>query len=259
MNRKERLIRNLGGSAETSAEQFFNGPLLAEARTAIVLPERIILSLLRTEITRLAADRAETLRFFSHFFDTTVDEDERNAFVDNFVGQPPAVVLGYPRTTTEMPCFSVILESEAEVSSGGQYLGDYMGETLEGEEAEEVSEYVGGLFESSYSVYVYAQHPDACIYLYHFAKMILFGAKSAMVANGLIEPMFSGGELSPQDMYLPDNLYARVLSVKVKNPVTIPRVRSYTDGRNLRVGGAFREDVVVDGMRGRAKTFEVGK
>ncbi len=261
-NRKARKLRNLGGTFEETVEPFFDGPPLAETRTSIVLVERFLLAVLRSEIDRLKpkANQSELERFFSHIFDPTMGKEERAAFVTNFQTTPPNVVLGYPRTTAELPIFAVVLTSDEEAEPSA--LGKYVGETLEGEDApgREDAEYEGAFFEQKYSIYIYAQHPDVLNYLYHFGKLILFGAREAMEAAGIIDPKYSGGELSPDEVHLPDNVYARVLNVTAKSLMTIPRLfPMHKDGRRLRVTGIFREDIVVDGVRGGVKTFVPGE
>jgi len=256
-NRKTRLLRNLGGTFEQTDEratQFFDGPMQTEMRTSVVMAERIILAVLRSEVDRLSAAtddaRAELDRIFSHIFDPTVGTAERAAFAADFQRRPPTTVLGYPRTTTEMPCFAVILESDEEGESG--ILGKYAGQTLDGENppGSEDAEYEGAFFDQVYGIYVYAEHPDVCAYLYQFCKLLLFGARQALEAAGIIDPTYSGGELTPEEMYLPENMYARVLRVRAKSIMTVPRLYLHRDGRRLAVTGIFMKDVVVNGVRG---------
>jgi hypothetical protein len=237
--------RNLGGTHAETVEPFFGGPDLAEARTSIVLVERLILAIIRSEVSRLRQDEAELTRFFSHFFDPLAGETEREKFVANFISQPPVTVLGYPRSTAEFPCFSVILESEEEDQN---VLAEYVGETLEEEDTREPAEYLGAVFNHTYGIYVYAQHPDVVVYLYQFVKMVLFGAKPTLVEAGLIDIHFSGGELSPEEMYLPDNMFARVLRITTQAVMSVP-VLTAVDPRRLHTS-IFMDDIVVDGIRG---------
>nr|MCH9839315.1 hypothetical protein [bacterium] len=184
MSRKDRLKRNLGGTVEEEylADPFFKGPILTAARVSVVMVERIILQILRTEVTRLSTTPSELTRYFHHIYDPTISEDERKAFEANFTAAPPTTVLGYPRTTTDLPCFAVVLESDEESDS---VLGKYVGETLEGEVASEDAMYEGAVFDQTYGIYVYAQHPDVCAYLYQFCKLVLFGAREALEAAGV--------------------------------------------------------------------------
>ena len=246
MGRKDKANpRNLGGTLQNDIEPFFEGPLLANARTSIVLLERVILNLLRSEVDRLKNDEDELTRFFSHFFDPTAGAEERARFVTNFMREPPVTVIGYPRASGDFPCFAIILESEEETDP--QVMGDYVGMTLEGEPGE-AAEYEGGFFRNTYGIYIYAQNSDVAVYLYQFAKMVIFGAKQSLQCAGFNELSFSGGELSPQEMYLPDNMYARVLRVQATAPMTVPRL--VIDPAKVRVLGLYMDDIVVDGIRG---------
>lgn len=259
-NRKQRLLRNLGGTfAETPSpkvDPFFDGPPQAEQRTSVVLAEHIIRAVLLSEVERLAGDEDELRRFFSHFFDPTVGPDERETYVQNFLREPPRVVMGYPRSLAELPIFSIVLASDEEAEP--HLLAKYVGSTLDDEKPPggEDAEYEGAYFNQMNSVYIYAQHPDICLYMYHFAKLALFGARSALEGSGLIDPSYSGGELAPEEMpYLPDNVFVRVLNIRYLTLMTVPKLYAYRDGRRITMTGIFGSDVVVDGQRGGVKTY----
>lgn len=248
MSRKDK--RNMGETYAATIEPYFDGPALAQARTSISLLERVLLNLMRSEINRLKADETELDRYFGHFFDPTAGEEERARFVTNFMREPPIVVMGYPRAAGEFPCFSIILESEQETDP--ELLGDYMGQTVEGE-AGPLTEYEGGFFDHTYGIYVYAQNPDQVIYLYQFAKMVIFGAKAALECAGFINTRFSGGELSPEEMYLPENMYARVLRLQCTAPISVPRLQ----GGAAQITALHMNDIVVDGIRGGVTPYAV--
>lgn len=264
MNRKSRLRRNLGESTAQDdkrfAEPFFDGPGLAELRTSVVLPERLIRRVLLDEVTRLAAQPDELRRFFSHFFDPTSSEAERDAYVRDFQRNPPLVTMGYPRMGAELPCFAVVLTSDQE-ADGEAALGNYVGETLEGEQAPgyEDQYYEGAFFDQQNSIYVFAQHPDQTLYLYQLAKLVLLGAREALHNAGMISPSYSGGELSPNEIYLPDSVFSRVLNVSYKVLMTVPKVFTHRDGSRLRMTGIFAEDVVVDGIPGGVTGYSAGE
>jgi hypothetical protein len=262
--RKSRLRRNLGGTTAQDdprfADPFFDGPSQAELRTSIVLPERLIRRVLVDEVDRLSGDVDECRRFFSHFFDPTVaDIAERESYVKSFIANPPKTTLGYPRTMGEWPIFSITLTSDEETEPAA--LAKYVGQTLPGEKPPggEDQEYEGAFWEQTNSVLIMAPHPDQALFLYHFAKLSLFGAREAFVQAGIIDPTYSGGELNPQEVYLPDNAFGRILNISFKVMQTVPKLYTYRDGRRLRVGGIFGSDVVVDGMRGGASTFDPGE
>lgn len=241
-------IRNFGSSF-AATKPAAPEPQSVNNRTTVVLPERVIVGLLRTETARLTdktTGRDELIKFFGHFFDSSIDTDERDSYVDNFLRQPPTITLGYPRTTAIFPMISVVMESENEDTEA---MGAYLGQTQEAEGQVEAREYVGTMFESTFGVYVYAEHPDVCIYLYNYVKGVLLGAHEVMLACGLIDPHFSGGDLAPDEGYLPENMFVRVLRVSLHSLMTVPVVLN-PDPVKTRITGVFATDIVVSGIRG---------
>jgi hypothetical protein len=77
------------------------GPVIYDpevgALDAVLLVERLLKSLLQTTTNWLKNDEAATRKFFSHFFDSTVPEAEREEFIANFIRKPPKTILGYAR------------------------------------------------------------------------------------------------------------------------------------------------------------------
>lgn len=260
--RKHRLRRNIGGEVAEDdtrfSQPFFDGPETAEQRTPIVLPERLFKALLVSEVERFANldNESELTRFFAHMFDSTAGEEQRMQYVRNFQQNPPRVVLGYPRDTAEWPVICITHQAEEEPEDE-RFLGDYVGETLPGETPPggEDQEYVGALFEQVYGIYVLAGNPDITLYLYHFTKLVLLAANRLLHRAGLISLHFSGGELNPQEMLLPDSAFLRVLTLRFRSVQTIPEVLRHRDGRRLSITGIFGTDVVVNGMRGGVKSY----
>jgi hypothetical protein len=77
----------------------------------------------------------------------------------------------------------------------------------------------------------------------------VFGAKPLFLSNGMTDVTISGGEVAPDEQYLPDNMFLRTLTVSGHSMFTVPSF-ALTDRRRLRVLGLYRDDVVVDGVRG---------
>jgi hypothetical protein len=220
--------------------------IAASGRYSVVMAERVFLKLLRQEITRLSAsDNEDDLRrFFGHFFDPMISASERDSYVNNFQRNPPTAVLGYPRTSTKLPALAVILEQDTEVDKP---LGTYLGQTGPEETRDHAEEYIGTMFEQTYGVYVYAEHPDVCIYLYHFAKAVFLGAHEVLHECGIIDPSYNGNEMTPEETYLPENMFVRRLGVQFRSLTTVPLILS-TDPKDVRTG-VWASDLVVSGVR----------
>ncbi|MDQ3171502.1 MAG: hypothetical protein M3Q55_15315 [Acidobacteriota bacterium] len=252
MSRKSKLAeRRPGGTYEKTIEDHFSGPALAQQRTAIVTPERILTAVLRTEIDRLssalavnstAAGDAEML--INHLFAPSAGDAAASDFLTHFRRRPPTVVLNYPRSSAEAPIYAVVMSEESESDNA---IGDFVGESLEGEDGP-AAEYSGAHWEGSFTVFVFAEHPDVTMYLYQLAKAIMLGAKPVMERAGLVDLHFSGGDLSPDEAYVPENLFARALRVSCKYLVSIPLLMPEPGG--LSITGVWMDDVVVEGVRG---------
>lgn len=248
--RKQRGKRQLGGAGGVDRAV----PGLDAARTSIVNVERYLLRLLRSEVERLAGDEDLLRYYFESVFDPTLPVRERNEYVANFMRQPPAVTIGYPRASATFPVIAIILSEESETQNT---IGDFLGETLGDDTDDPYADYVGAVFEAQHGCYVYAEHPDVCLYLYHFVKMILLGGKDWLLSQGVIEASISGGELSPQEGYLPENIFLRTVNVRTVAPFAVPRP-ALADARKARVVGLYRDDVVVDGVRGGVHSYPEG-
>lgn len=224
---------------------------VAAGRYSVVMPERVLLALLRTEADRLADPKnVDLLRgFFEHFFDPMIGQRERETYVQNFQRSPPSTVLGYPRTATDFPCIACVLERDVQAEEA---VGQYLGETTAGETDDHAREYIGAMYDKTYGLYVYAEHPDVCLYLYHFAKAVVMGSFAVIAELGILDPHYEGGDLQPQPEYLPENMFVRRLGITVKSLETVPAFMS-PDPARVRVAGIFAHDVVVSGMRGGVK------
>jgi len=253
MNRKKLAKGNIGGRLDETLKPYFLDPN-SQSQTNVVMVERMLLQLLRGEVDRFA-DRdqvADFRKFMSHFFDPLAGEDARETFIKNFQAKPPSVVLNYPRATTELPCFAVLLEAESEQQN---MLADGIGETL-GDDEGPAATYSGSFWENTYGIYVYAEHPDVCVYLYQLAKMILFGAKPILENGGFRELRFSGTEMLPDDSLVPENVFMRTLRISGTTTMSVPEYAP--DPAKFRIG-VYREDVIVDGLHGGVKTYAVGE
>ncbi len=205
---------------------------------AVLLVERLLKSLLETAVTQLATKPDDALRYFSHFFDTTVGTEERDQFIRAFAANPPKVVIGYARSGAELPCYAIVMSSEEESDA---FLNDYEGSVGD-------TEYRGAFFEATYAIYVYSNHADMAQVLYQIAKAIVHSGKGLLLHEGALEVHIGGGELAPDENYMPENMFVRVLRVAIKHPYSAPRFLP-SDPAKLKAY-IYAHDIVVDGVRG---------
>ncbi len=132
-------------------------------------------------------------------------------------------------------------------------LGDYLGETQDGDPHDEANEYVGGMYRKTYGVFIFAEHPDTTLYLYHFAKAVMVGARDVLQSYGITKYKTSGAELSPQENYLPENMFARRLGITVLSIETSPIILT-PDPARVRVAGISAKGTIVSGVRGGVST-----
>jgi len=241
MGRKDK--KNIG-DFEVSDENLSSKP------QSVLLVERLIKNLLKTTIEDLQDDKAELTRFFSEFFDSTLSgAKERDQFVAAFQKSPPRSILGYARRGAELPVYATVMTEETEEEA---FLGDHLSDERDGSEA---SEETGAFFDATYTVFVYANNPDMCAILYQFGKAVIHAGKGFLFSCGVLSVQLSGGELAPDDQYMPENMFVRALRVKAKHPFAAPVLKSF-DPTRLNVAGIFASDVVVDGQRGGVKPIE---
>lgn len=242
---KARLSRNIGGFVAQEA------PDRDRIFDSVAMPERLLLRLIQDTVDYLKNDRSEVERFFSHFFDASVSSDELASFVTRFLARPPRTVLGYARTTASFPCFAIALEGESETET---FVADFIGQHDDESEEREPAEFTGAMWEATYGIFVYAQHPDEVIYLYHFVKAVVYGGKQRLMSLGVSEIGLSGADMMPDEAYMPSDMFVRVLRVTMKVQTSQPQLLAARPGR-VRVSGVFGSDVVVDGLRGGVKTY----
>lgn len=241
MSRDERLAkRNPGGS--------YTGPETARridaTRTTAIAGERVIHTILTEEFRRLGETTPEAERLIEHLYQEHLGAPEITRYVTNLRRRPPVVHLGYPRATAELPVIAIVLGDEQESEHVvGRFLGD-----SGPDDDDPFAEYEGSLWSVSWQIHVYAENPDVTLFLYHLTKLFLAAANGVLEWAGLQEATMRGSELNPQEAYVPENVYLRILTVSARTTLSAPILRR--DPSSYRLGGVFLDDVIVDGVRG---------
>lgn len=242
MTASRKAKRNLG-VVDGEGQVTDADPVPGTPENAVLMVERLLRRLLEDSVNQLKDDVSELRRFFTHFYGPTIDADEVEEFITNFQNRPPQAKLGYARSGAEMPMFAIVLSEDSETD---EFIGQYAGTEINEDGA---FDFVGSFFDSTYSIYIYSEHPVQVAYLYQFVKAVIHSGKIALFTCGIQEVHLSGGELSPDEEYMPENMFVRVLRVKIKAPFTAPRFKLANPAR-IKVSGIFGNDVVVDGQKG---------
>lgn len=208
------------------------------SNAAVLLVERLLKRVLEVSVKLLKDDEETAKRYFSNFFDTTMSTTERDQFVQAFINTPPTTVLGYPRVGAEVPCYAIVLSGEEESEA---FLGDYAG-------SDDKFDYTGAFFTANYAVFVHSTHPDITGVLYQLAKAIIHANKALLMQAGIAGVTLSGGELAPDESYMPENWFSRVLRIQTTNPYTAPNFLP-ADPSKMKTF-IYAHDIVVDGLQG---------
>lgn len=175
------------------------------------MPELILKRLVRIGIDAITAD----LTVLDSIFDGIEDEvpGELDKIKAYWTDRPPDVMLGFARRSTTFPAYAVTLARD-------QVSQDFVGL---GEEAllddDDVKQGVIGKrrLTESFTIYVYAEHPDVCAWYYRVLKAIVNVGTRFLIKNDLDDPTMDGADLAPSEEYTPDNLFLRRLTVTVEH------------------------------------------
>jgi len=177
--------------------------------------ERLIFTRLESQIQLLKDEPVLYERFLTG---CGLDEEEVKYARERWEERPVTVVHGYARGETAFPVVALILGTESTVQ-------DYLGEDAEmlDEEGEYYRDDNGNIvdphirrWEQRYDAWVYANHPDECLYLYQLIKHILVSGRREFQSEGLDEITYNGAELAPDPRYLPSDTFVRRFSITLR-------------------------------------------
>ena len=140
-----------------------------------------------------------------------VEQAELARYTAFFDQRPPRVRLGYARANDPMPAINVILESE---SASADFVGDLGGIGALSEFSVETGGAINtNIRKQTISVHVHADHPEIALYLYHMVHSSILSSAHFFAQKDLFNLSFThGSEVMPQEVYLPESIYSRVLT-----------------------------------------------
>ncbi|MCU0912927.1 MAG: hypothetical protein MUC88_00015 [Planctomycetes bacterium] len=177
--------------------------------------ERIIWERLHSQVEEL---KLEPVLYEKFLIGCGLPEEEAKIGRERWEERPVSVVHGYARGGTPFPVIALVLGQE---STAQDYIGED-GEMLDEDGMPYLDDH-GNVedphvrrWEQRYDAYVYADHPDECLYLYQLAKHILVSGRSVFQAEGLDEITYSGAELAPDPRYMPSEMFTRRFSITLR-------------------------------------------
>ena len=173
----------------------------------------------------------QDLTILESFFRDTYDTEEAEiaAIKTYWQANPLNVVTGYPRTTSKFPLVAIVLAQEAETTN---FIGDVTGQITDELDPFYGADTEGSIWQHTYQLLTYSDHPDVTSYYYELIKYILLENHDYLTNKGLFDYKYSGADLAPDPAYLPAHLFARVLTFSCQ------RENSIVD-RSSRFGKAF--------------------
>lgn len=183
-------------------------------------------------------------RYKQFLLDGGLTETEAENAREAFESRPPTTIHGYARQGGYFPCFALVLGNESTAQ-------DYLGETVMG--FDEDGEYYVDVntgdrvdihsrrWENRYDWYVYADHPDSCLYYYYLLRHIMLSSLTRLQDSDLDEITYSGAELAPDPRYLPSDMFTRRFTVTLRSD------EPYVEDFKPSIGqGASIEGIAID-------------
>lgn len=170
--------------------------------------ERVLYDVLTDSLRRLV-ERPQILDGF--LADLSFQDDAERAGVREvvleFARSERPVMHGYARADTAFPVWSIVLAGEQESLRA---LGDETGDDDEDGEPIRAS-----VWDSTYQVLVYSQHPDVTLWLYQLLRAALISRRMELVqrSGAMNVTTLSGAELSPDRIWLPEFLFVRAFTL----------------------------------------------
>lgn len=169
--------------------------------------QRLLYDTLKAGIETIHADMKILEQLFGDMFE--LSDEEIEGIKTAFTTKPPNVIHGYARTDSDFPLYSIVLGNEGEAET---YLGDVAGMVDDPSSEDFGTDVLSSIWESTFQILCYTEHPDLTVYYYEIAKSILLAAD--LYSWGVVDWSLSGMDLAPDPRYIPEHLFARQLTFR---------------------------------------------
>ena len=171
--------------------------------------QRLIYKRLKEGIDIILAKPKILEQLFGELFE--LDSSEVDKIKTAFQTKTPNVIHGYARTDSDFPLYSIVLGNEMETD---HYLSDDAGMIDDPQDPDFGADRLSSLWDSTFQILCYTEHPDLTTYYYEIAKSIFITAD--FYSWGVLEYHFSGMDLAPDPRYIPEHLFVRQITFKAK-------------------------------------------
>ena len=139
----------------------------------------------------------------------SLTREEVDGIKQFFREQTPRVIHGWARSDSEFPLYSIVLVREQQVD---KVLADDAGQVETLGDPDYGADCYAVLWEHTYDVMCFAEHPDSVQYMYELAKNFFFATERQFTSEGIYDVHLSGGDVSPDVRYVPEHLFLRRLT-----------------------------------------------
>lgn len=168
--------------------------------------QRFLFLALKDGIDQIKADPTILEQLFEELYE--LDPTEVDAIKTHFEAKPPKVIHGYAPRDVEAPVYSIVLMADGETET---FLNNDAPQITDIENPDFGADVKSSIWQSTYHVLTYAEHPDVTSYYYEIAKSILLASTDFFADRDLFDIQMSGQDLAPDPRYIPEHLFARRL------------------------------------------------
>lgn len=190
--------------------------------------ERYLYTAMRNGLDAITADPELLDEIFDWLYE--LDAAEVVAIKAWFAAKPPNLYHGYAPPSFELPFYSIVLAAEGQ-SEG--FIGDDAGMISDEDDPDYRKDAESEFWDHEHQILCYSEHPDITRYMYEIVKKVIIGTHAYFLEKNLWNISVSGGDLAPDQVHMPPNLFVRMLKFSCSSEFL------QLDGTS-RIGKAFR-------------------
>ena len=190
--------------------------------------ERFLYTAMRNGLDAITAEPLLLEDIFDWLYE--LDAAEVVAIKAWFAAKPPNLYHGYAPPSFELPFYSIVLASEGKSED---FIGDDAGMVSDEDDPDYQRDAETEFWDHEYQILCYSEHPDITRYMYEIVKKIMLSAHEYFIGKQVWNIDLSGGDLAPDQVHMPPNLFVRVLKFSCSSELL-------QITRGSRIGKAFR-------------------